>query len=324
MINPTFYIVSSDGKICDSLDGSCVLALGTFDGVHIAHRELIRRAVALKKSAGAAFAGAWCFADSPSNLLGDTPSPSICTVDEKVNVMLSLGLDFVAVGSFSEFRDIGAKDFVDSFLKDKLGCVGTVCGFNHRFGHNGEGNSKILTELFGEEQTVTVPEIKLGDETVSSSAVKAHILNGDMEKAALMLGRPFSLSAKVAQGKHLGHTVGFPTANQDFPVGTVIPKRGIYATICTTSDGKRHIGISNIGIRPTITDGSDDHVINCETHIHKFSKNIYGEILCVEFHKYLREERKFSSVKELCKQITKDLADSVAFFKEKENLEKLW
>lgn len=317
MTAPSFYIVTAEGKVHKPIDGSCVLALGTFDGVHIAHRELIRRTVELKKHTGAELAGAWCFADSPANLLGKKPSPSLSTLDEKIGIMLSLGLDFVAVGEFRDFRDVEAEDFIGNVLKDGLNCVGTVCGFNHKFGHNGKGDACLLTAKFGKDNTVTVQEIKIGEETVSSSAVKAHILNGNMEKTALMLGRPFSLTAKVNQGKHLGHTLGFPTANQDFPAGTIIPARGIYATLCITGNGKKHVGISNVGIRPTITDGSDDHIVNCETHIHNFSENIYGEIITVEFHKYLREEKKFSSVRELCRQIEQDLWASVEYFEEK-------
>ena len=319
MINPSFYIVTASGKTASPPVGSCTVALGTFDGVHIAHRELLRRTVELKKSLGASLCGAWCFAESPANLLGDKKSPALCTLEKKIDMMLSLGLDFVAVGDFRDFRDISAEDFVNEFLKGTLGCVGTVCGFNHRFGHKGKGTSSLLAEAFGNDCAVMVDEIKCDDETVSSTAIKAHILNGNVEKAALMLGRPFSLTAKVTRGKNLGHTVGFPTANQDFPEGTIIPKRGIYATLCTTSDGKRHVGISNIGIRPTITDGSDDHVINCETHIHDFSENIYGDMISVEFHKYLREEKKFASIKDLCDQIAKDLETSISYFKEKED-----
>ena len=102
--------------------------------------------------------------------------------------------------------------------------------------------------------------------------------------------------------------------NQIFPEGIIIPKRGIYATVCITPDGKRYAGVSNVGVRPTITDGSDAHAVNCETYIHGFDGKIYGERLTVEFHEYLREEKKFESTEELSDQISRDLESTLAFF----------
>jgi riboflavin kinase/FMN adenylyltransferase len=93
-----------------------------------------------------------------------------------------------------------------------------------------------------------------------------------------------------------------------------MPKRGIYATVCITPDGKRYAGVSNVGVRPTITDGSDAHAVNCETYIHNFDGRIYGENLTVEFHEYLREEKKFESTEELSDQISRDLESTLAFF----------
>ena len=137
---------------------------------------------------------------------------------------------------------------------------------------------------------------------------------GDVSSAAVMLKRPYSLKSVVLQGKHLGRKLGFPTANQRFPDGIAVPKYGIYATLCTTADGKKHAAVSNIGIRPTIIDGSDTHTVNCETYIHNFNQNIYGEMLTVEFCEYLREEKKFDSVESLRQQISRDLEGSLSYF----------
>jgi riboflavin kinase/FMN adenylyltransferase len=129
-----------------------------------------------------------------------------------------------------------------------------------------------------------------------------------------MLGHPVSLIGKVMEGKHLGHVLGFPTANLIFKNGLVAPKRGIYAALCYTEDGERHIGVANVGIRPTVTDGSDSHTLNCEIYILNFNKSIYGSTLKVEFVEYLRDEKKFDSLRDLSQQIAKDAIRAKDFF----------
>ena len=128
-----------------------------------------------------------------------------------------------------------------------------------------------------------------------------------------MLGRPYSLTAPVVTGKQLGRTMKFPTANQYFPTDSLPPKKGIYATVCHVGD-KSYYGVSNVGVRPSITDGTDSHSFNCETYIIDFSGDIYGEYITVEFHKYLREEMRFSSLDELKAQISKDTVAALSYF----------
>ena len=310
----SFYIVTAEGVVSTLPRGRCVIALGNFDGVHVAHRAIFNEALKLKKRLGASLAGAWCFSELPVNVLGNKKTPMICTLEEKIKRILDTGVDFVAIGNFRELSSVSAEDFVNVILADKLNCIGTVCGFNHRFGHKGLGNCELLREKFGKDGVAVVPEITMFGETVSSTAIREHILNGELEIARAMLGNPIYLSSPVVSGKRLGHALGFPTANQTFPVGVITPKHGIYATLCYTEDGKRHIGVSNVGIRPTITDGSDLHGVNCETYICNFEGDIYGQTLKVEFCTYLREEKKFSSVNELCHQIAIDATNALKIF----------
>jgi riboflavin kinase/FMN adenylyltransferase len=231
-------------------------------------------------------------------------------------MMLSLGLDFVAVGDFQSFRCVGAADFIESFLKIDLDCIGVACGFNHRFGHRGLGTPQLLSQAFGIEAVELLPEVTYNDCTVSSSAIRTLISQGDVETACEMLGRAFALRAPVVCGKRLGRQLGFPTANQYFPASCVIPAHGIYATRCFTEEGDCYVGISNVGVRPTITDGSDDHRPNCETYLHGFSGDLYDKNLTVEFCKYLRGEQKFASVNDLKSQIEKDLRAALEYFGE--------
>ena len=309
----SFYIVTHTGHV-ETLPSSTVIALGTFDGVHIAHKAILREAAALKERLGAGLVGAWCFSELPANVFGKKVTPMICTLEEKIERILDSGMDFVAVGDLRALSTVSAEDFVDKILIEKLGCIGAVCGFNNRFGHKGLGNPTLLYNRFGKDGAAVVDEITLGGETVSSSAIREHILGGELQRARDMLSQPVALTAPVVGGKQLGQVLGFPTANQTFPDNIIIPKKGIYATLCYTEQGERRIGVSNVGIRPTITDGSDTHHVNCETYICNFDRTIYGEKLRVEFCKYLREEQKFNSVEALRDQIANDVKNALAYF----------
>lgn len=310
-------IIWADGKSRSFKGCRTVVALGTFDGVHVAHKSLLDSAINLRDKIGAEYVGAWCFSQSPASILKGELIRSLTTIDEKVRIMNEYGLDFVAVGDFKDFRNMSAEDFVDTILLDRLGCVGAVCGFNHRFGHRGLGDSSLLKIKLGENRVVTVNEIKMFDETISSTAIRNKIISGDIEKANAMLGRRFSLESIVVQGKKLGREMQFPTANQYFSEGMIIPKHGIYATVCTLADGKRYIGVSNVGTRPTISDDKDSHIANCETHICDFTGDIYGQMLKIEFCAYLREEKRFSSIDELTLAIENDKNTAIKLFNSK-------
>ena len=292
-----------------------ILALGTFDGIHVAHQELLSEAITLKEKLNANLAGAWCFEQSPASVLRGIDIPSLTTLEQKIRIMLLNGLDFVAVGDFKCFAGVTAEDFVDNVLIGELGCIATVCGFNHRFGYKGLGNAALLRSKLSDTNVIEVNEITMFGETVSSTSIREKIASGEIEKANSMLGRRFSLSSQVMHGKRLGREMQFPTANQFFPTRLIVPKHGIYATACTLESGERYVGVSNIGIRPTISDELDTHVANCETYICDFSGDIYGQNLTVEFCAYLREEKRFSSIDELSSAIAQDKANSIEYFK---------
>lgn len=317
MLNGGFSVVSKDSKELDFTKNISVIALGTFDGVHIAHNALLRRAVAFKQEIGADLCGAFCFLESPLSVLRGVHIPQICTLEQKLEFMFEAGLDFVAVGDFSAFRDVSAQSFID-VIKNNFNCVGAVCGFNHRFGKGGMGNSDLLGKILGDNRVITVPEIKLDGMTVSSSAIRKLLAEGNIELANKMLGRKFSLSAKVIRGKGLGHTINCPTTNQNFPMGSVRLKHGIYATLCTTEDGQVYVGASNVGTRPSIDGAIDDHALNCETLIANFSRDVYGQVLKIEFCDFLRGEQKFESLDELSDAIHRDLDGAIRYFSKKQ------
>lgn len=292
---------------------STVLALGTFDGVHIAHRRLIAEARELKAALSADGVGAWCFEKSPASFIRGIDILTLTEKDEKIALLLDAGADFVISAKFEDFRTTPAEDFVKNVLISNLNCIGTVCGYDHRFGHMGAGNSDMLETIFGKENTVTVPKVTLDGEEVSSSAIREHIKAGEIEKANAMLDRPLSFKSTVRSGKQLGRRLGFPTANQPIPEGYSSLCRGVYATRCIFEDGQTYIGVSNIGVRPSIRSG-DDHTINAETYIIGFEGELYGRELTLELWSYLREEMSFSSLEELTAAIEKDKNSCIEFF----------
>ena len=283
--------------------GGCVLALGNFDGVHIAHRQLLMRAIDIKNKIGASCVGAWSFEENPLAALTGNPPPFIQSAEKKAEMMLSCGMDFVILCRFAHFKDMAPHDFIENHLVGELGCVGVVCGFNFNFGKFGAGKPYMLCDRFGADAFEEVEEYKLDGVTVSSTAIRNMIIEGNVNDAARFLGEYFYIDTPIVNGKKLGRTISFPTANQHFIEGRVTPARGIYATRCTTEDNKQYVGVTNVGVRPTV----DEHgVINAETHILDFNADIYGQKLKVEFIEYLRKEIKHASLDDLRAAISAD------------------
>ena len=299
---------------CDISNHKSILALGTFDGVHIAHKKLIDEAVSLKSRVGASLVGVWCFSQSPAGFFKGVTVPALTPPEQKIKILLDLGADFVAVGDFASFCKMNADNFISDVLISRFNCIGTVCGFNHKFGYKGLGDTNLLKERFGDTRVVSVDEIKMFGQTVSSTAIRSALMDGDPIKAGEMLGRKFALEAPVVHGKQLGRELEFPTANQYFTGDLIVPKHGIYATLCTLENGEKYIGVSNVGVRPTISDEIDSHIANCETYICNFSGDLYGQTLKVEFCAYLREEKRFSSIEELRSAINADKEAALNFF----------
>lgn len=319
MNNKGFYLEQRQGynifsKTKYNPYDNCIIVLGNFDGVHTAHRKLIEKAFELKNKSGTKKIGIWSFKINPLELLTGIKHPYILSEEQKTQILLDCGIDFVVSADFSFFKDMDANYFLNDVLKNKLSCIGAVCGYNHIFGKGGQGNSKTIVQFFGEYMCEIVPEIKIDNITVSSSAIREYITRGDMENAKKMMTIPYFLIAPVVKGKMLGRTIGFPTANQIFENGRIIPRFGIYASVCTLENGEKLIGVSNIGIRPTITQ-NDRHDVNCETYIHGFDRDIYGTKIKTEFYKLLRFEQKFSNLDELKSAINQDSKNSIEYFK---------
>ncbi len=290
-----------------------VLCLGNFDGVHVAHRALLRAGVRSARADGC-LCGVFCFYRPSSDYFPAAPAPDavggggnhLCSLSGKLALFAAEGIDFVWLCSFPAVREIPAQDFPD-YLRRGCGCRGIVCGFNYRYGSGGAGTAASLAAAFSRPSDLppaVLPEMRLEDGTVSSSRIRAALRDGSPRLAAALLGRPYSLEGCVVAGRHLGHSLGFPTANLYFPAGRLIPAHGVYAVRVHTPDGS-FPGVSNVGVRPTV-DGSANPRPNCETYCIGFSGDLYGRTVRVEFLEYLRHEQKFSGLDALRAAIARD------------------
>ncbi|MBQ9131632.1 MAG: riboflavin biosynthesis protein RibF, partial [Clostridia bacterium] len=237
------------------------------------------------------------------------PPAHLCTPEQKLERFLECGMEYAFLADFPTVRSYSPEEFANSILQAQCHCVAAVCGFNYRFGRNGAGTPEMLGSILQIPVTVC-PEIRVLDETVSSTRIRRLLNEGDPVQATQLLTRPYSLTAPVLHGKALGRTWGFPTVNQNFPADILIPRRGVYISSCTV-DGVSYGGISNVGSRPTV---DREAGINCETHLLDFSGDLYGREITVSFLQFLRPERQFESEQALREQIGQDLAQARDYF----------
>ena len=291
------------------IDAPTVLCIGDFDGVHLGHRQLVASVINthrnLKNQHPSLLSGAWFF-DSNSY----KAAREIYTIEEKLDVFASLGLDYAIIAEFDEMKSLSPEAFVNVVLQEKCKCIHAVCGENFRFGAKAMGDSNALKSLMNGNATI-VPLLSLEDSTViSSTYIRSLLSEGNIVKANSLLGENYTICEPVIHGKALGRTLGIPTINQNIQGKQFILKNGIYATICTL-DGNKYHGVTNLGLRPTVDD--DGHK-NIETHIIDFNGDCYGKRVKIEFVSRIRDEIKFESVDALKNQIQKDIQATKDYF----------
>lgn len=302
-------------KETETLPFSTCLLLGNFDGVHKGHTELVKIALDMGKSLGLKV-GVWTFADHPMDTLSGRRNAYLSSVEDKNHIFAALGIDYMIYEDFSRIRDYSPERFVEEILKKGANCRAAVCGYNFRFGKNGEGTPSMLVELLERDggKVAVVDEVRVRNTVVCSTAIRSLIEDGKTEEAIELLGRPYSLSLPVEYGKQLGRTLGLPTINQRFPVGRVRPKNGIYACVCDI-DGRAFYGVANVGSRPTVNGEKDD--VNCETHIIDYDGWLYGKKVRIAFYGRLRDEKRFDCIEELKKAIENDVSAARDYFSKK-------
>jgi riboflavin kinase/FMN adenylyltransferase len=289
-----------------------VIALGNFDGVHKGHQELIRRTV--NSAIGTNLKSAvFTFSNHPKNILaGKQVVKNILYWDEKVKILGDLGVDYVVAVPFDEtIRDMAPERFIMELLVNKLHMKEAYCGFNYRFGRNGEGTPETLMKVGlsnGCGIHVLEPYMVRG-QIVSSTIIRNYIAGGDVDQCLAFMGHYYNLRGTVIMGNRFGRTLGFPTLNISIDEEMVSPADGVYVTYCSY-EGIRYPSVTNVGVRPTVCNAC---ARNMETHIFNFNEEIYGKEIRVEFLERLRPEITFGSVEELAVQIKKDCLTAAAY-----------
>lgn len=291
---------------------SCALALGFFDGVHIAHRELMSVAKANAERLALPFG---IFTFSSGSGIKDS-SPRLYADKERLSLFESLGADIVIMADFSQIRSLSPDSFVCDVLARDCGCRCCVAGFNFRFGKAAAGSASDLERLMRElgRSAVICDEMKRDGKTVSATLIRSYMAEGKIEEANALLGTPYFIKGRVAHGNHEGRRLGYPTVNMEIDCGRTLLRRGVYRSAVVVGD-KIYSSLTNIGRCPTF----DEREIHAETYILDFDGDLYGDEICVYLLGFLRDEARFSTPSELIEQINNDKKKAI-----KENGDLTW
>jgi riboflavin kinase/FMN adenylyltransferase len=275
------------------------VAVGTFDGVHRGHREVIRGADTVVT-----------FEPHPLSVIAPARAPRLLTtLERKAELTAGLGVEELVVVPFDEgFAGLTADEFVDVVLAQRLGATHVSVGENFRFGHGAEGDADRLT-ADGRFETRVVRLLEVDGEVVSSSHIRGLVLGGAVEYADELLGAPFTLTREVVHGDKRGRELGFPTANLLPADGFVTPGHGVYACRATVASGEVFAAATNVGVRPMFVTGRGELI---EAFLLDFDRDIYGQPLRLEFLKRLRGEKRFESVEALVEQMGRDVDEARA------------
>ena len=286
------------------------VALGNFDGLHLGHKAIMDGAVNAAAELGLKSL-CFTFSNHPFNFIlqrsDDDPDAIklICTESEKIKLVEEAGFDILVNVPFDEYiMKMRAHAFFEDIIIGKLNAGFVSVGFNYTYGARAEGKADLLIkECESASVGVSVHEaVKVDGQVVSSTLIRDMIRTGNMEQTARFLGRPYSFEGRVSHGRHIGSKNGFPTINIPVPSRQMLPPNGVYFSRISL-DGHEYKSISNIGINPTVSDGSK---MTIETYIFDFDENVYGDDVAVCFDHFSRGERKFGSREELFAQIAED------------------
>ena len=293
--------------------GPVVVALGNFDGVHLGHQVVVRRAVEEARSRGMR-AVAVTFDPHPRAVLRPGSEPKLLTVLEvREELLLGCGVDEVRVLRFDlELSKKSPGDFVREVLVGELGAGLVVVGENFRFGYKASGDVKDLDRHMRDAggEAYAVPTYVLGEaagsgEAINSTRIRMLLHDGEAREAARLLGRPYSLRGVVVEGDKRGHALGFPTANVLPGAVALVPGRGVYAGHVRVGE-ERYGACTNVGVAPTF----ERRESRVEAYLLDYEGDLYGEVIDVTFEERLRPEKQFSGVYELKEQIARDVAEA--------------
>lgn len=287
----------------DKITKGTYIALGSFDGLHLGHMSLINKSMELSKINNG-FSMVYTFKNHPKTVVKGATPPKLLTSNEyKLLLLEQAGVDVSCLVTFSEeYMKITAVEFIELLIKT-YNAKGFIVGFNYKFGYKNTGDVNLLRELqpnYGYDLVIMDP-LMYNDEIVSSSRIREEISLGNIEKANIMLNRPYCLISKVIEGRKLGRQLGYPTANIEVDSKYSIPAIGVYYTNVDI-DGVVYKGITSVGNNPTV-EGKD---FSIETYILDFNNNIYGKEINLYFIKRIRDEIKYPSLDKLIARIDID------------------
>lgn len=275
---------------------SLSMCLGYFDAVHLGHQKLIKYARKNAKN----LLGLLTFDKPVSSIIKNGKTQEVITsLDDRFKIISKLGVDFYFVFKLEKaFLELSDMEFINLLMKMNVKEV--FVGKDFRYGKDQKGNIYTLQDYF-EVHVIDIE--KIDDKKVSTEDIKNLIKNGDVLTASKLLDRNYSITGTIVPGNQIGRTIGFPTINLKLNDNYVLPKFGVYKTICYV-DNVPHIAIANVGVRPTIKEGNTPNV---EVHLKDFKGEIKGDYVILEFVEFIREEKKFDNLEDLKSQIQKDL-----------------
>lgn len=299
--------VSLDGHLGPEplLPGGTV-ALGFFDGCHLGHQKIL----SLCRQRGGDNSAVLTFPEHPGAVIPGRQAPDLITTMQERIELLGEYSRLVFLKTFDrDFSAWSSERFVSELLVDRLGVGDVVVGHDYRFGHRAAGDVDRLTTLgasLGFSVVVVPPVVSDHSEPliISSTKVRQAIAEGELKLAGRLLGRPYCLKSVVVKGHQRGRTIGFPTANLEFPEGKIQPPHGVLAVRVRLCDGRWASGVANFGLRPTVEEMGVHPLL--EVHLFDFDEDLYGQEIFVELIAFLRPEQKFDSFSDLKTQIALD------------------
>lgn len=310
-------ITSLDAELKNKYPAT-VIALGTFDGLHLGHIDVINTARDYAERSGLKLA-VFTFSNHPLALIRPDLVPvRIISAEEKIKLLESFGVDYLINIPFTEnFAALSPDEFLEKLACFNYRCL--VVGENFTYGFLGSGKTETL-ERSGRKNGFDVivrPLVKINGNVVSSTGIRNLIQAGHIEYANRMLGRAYAITGKIVHGEQRGRRLGFPTANIELLHGEMaVPAPGVYA-VTASIEGSIYEGMGNIGNNPTFNDVEHARL---EVNLFNCSGDLYGKTMSVQFHKYIRAEKKFSGVEELCRQIEEDKNAIKTYFLNKKQL----
>ena len=293
-----------------------VIALGFFDGVHRGHGALLEKAVQRARELGAEPV-VFTFDRPPKEVVTGKPVFLINSPEDRQGLVKRLyGIDRVILAPFDrEMMAMPWDTFVEQKLVRELNAVHLVAGHDHRFGHKNQGTPQLLQEKCRELGLGCdiIPKVEVDGITVSSTYIRELVESGDVETAARFLGHRHCMTQTVGHGQRLGRTIGIPTVNLTVPGHVLTPKFGVYVSRVYLPDGRSCAGVTNVGTRPTVSQGD---AVSVETFLLDFDGDLYGQDIRLEYCKRLRGEVKFDSLEALREEIQKNIRQTRAYFEE--------